>query len=480
MKRFLSIFLALTLILSACGTAFAHVGECDCGNVPVIFVRGFGEAIYENPESEDRVEIFGTIGDTAKNTIPQIVFGVMGLLTFNYDLFGKYAIEVADAMLEKLECDENGVPLYNTGTVPLEAPDYQTHLNEVSLLRCDEYEDKYTDNCYYFRYDWRLSPIDNAKLLDEYAKEVMEVTKHKSFSLAAHSQGNTVIASYLYLYGSENVEKVAFLSPAYQGVSLISSLLTKNIDVRGKADFLELFINAMLGEDQPAVSVLIKVLNKTNVIDGLLLWLDGVLDSQYDRIYDEYLSLAFGNLAGVWSFVTIDDFEKAKLNKFGENYTETEFTKKIDEYHYNVQKKLPEIIRTAMANGTEVMIVSGYNIPSIPVTTGDAIQSDMLICSEHMSIGATFAPVGKTFENGYVQATDCGHDHVSEDMIVDASTCAFPEITWFLKGVSHSDFPEGYVLFVNTFLTTEEQITVHTFKEFPQFLKPVGDKLVSI
>lgn len=480
MKRFISIFLVCAVIFSACSTAFASIGECDCGNTPVIFVRGFGEAIYENPESEDRVEVFSTIGDTAINNIPQLLLGVLGLLTHNYDLFGKYAIEVADEMLEKLECDENGEPLYNTGVLPQEAPDYQTHLNEISLLRCDEFEDKYTDNCYYFRYDWRMSPIDNAKLLNEYAEEVMEVTNHSSFSLACHSQGNTVVASYLYLYGSENVEKVAFLSPAYQGVSLISSLLTKEIDVQGKADSLELFVSAMLGEEQAGLATLIRILNKLNIIDGLLLWLDGVLDSQYDRIFDEYLTYSFGNLAGVWSFVTVEDYEKAKLNKFGENYTETEFIKKIDEYHYNVQKKLPEIIQSVMAQGTEVMICSGYNIASIPVTTGDAVHSDMLICSEHMSIGATFAPVGETFENGYTQAVDCGHDHVSSDLMIDASTCAFPEITWFFKGMDHNTFPEEYVLFINTFLTTEEQITVHSFEDYPQFLKPDGNEIVAI
>lgn len=479
MKRFISIFLAAAVIFSACSTAFANIGECDCGNTPVIYIRGFGETIYENPESEDRTDVFGTIGDTAKNSIPKIILGVLGLLTFNYDLFGKYAIEVADSMLEKLECDKNGVPLYNTGVKAQEEPDFQTHLGNYCEFEGNSV-DGVTDRCYYFRYDWRMSPIDNAKLLNEYAAKVMEVTKHNQVSFICHSQGNTIVASYLYLYGSENIDKVAFLSPAYQGVSLISSLFTEEINVRGKADELEYFINSMLGEDSPELTTVIRILNIVNIIDGLLWWLDGVLDSQYDRVFDEYLSDAFGNLAGVWSFVSVEDYEKAKLNKFGENYEETEFTKKIDEYHYNVQKKLVEIIQTAMNNGTEVIICAGYDISSIPVTTSQAEHSDMLINSKHMSIGATFAPVGKTFETGYVQAVNCGHDHVSGDCIVDASTCAFPEITWFFKGMDHNTFPADYIALINKFLSTQEQITVHSFEEYPQFLQPDGEQLITV
>lgn len=480
MKKFVSILLALTFVFSACGTAFANADNCDCGNTPVIFVRGFGETIYENPESENRVDIFSTVGDTAKAHIPQIMLAALGLFTFNYNLFGKYAIEVADSMLEKLECDENGVPLYNTGVMAQEAPVYETHLKEIPLFNCDELDEKYEDSCYYFTYDWRMSPLDNAKLLDEYVADVKEVTRHDKVSIVCHSQGNTVVASYLYLYGSENVEKIAFLSPAYQGVSLISSIMTKEVDVGGKADALELFMGAMTGEEVAGVSTFISILNKIKLLDPVLSLLDAMLDSQYDRVYDEYISEAFGNLAGVWAFVTVEDYENARLCKFGENPEETEFLKKIDEYHYNVQKKIVDILADTMLSGTEVIICAGYDISTIPVTTAPAGHSDMLIDSELMTLGATFAPIGETFEEGYVQKVHLNHDHISGDMMVDASTCTYPEITWFFKGMEHNTFPEGYVLFINKFLTTEDQITVHTFEEYPQFLKPVGDEIVAI
>lgn len=478
-KKFTSLVLTLVLVFSACSVAFANTDECTCGRTPVIYVRGMGEPIYENPEDGCEEEIFDTIGETAKNSVPELILGVLGLLTFNYDLFGKYAIEVADRMLEKLEFDENGMPLYNTGIEPMEAPDRETHFNDMPL--CDSDINGYTDSCYYFRYDWRVSPLDNARILNEYALEVMQVTKHSKVSFVCHSQGNTIMASYLYLFGNEHIDKIAFLSPAYQGVALISSIFTKDIDIGGNADAIELFVSAMTGGADSDIAKLMKFLNFINVLDGVVWWLDGVLDSQFDRIFEEYLSDAFGNLPGVWAFVTPDDYDTAKLNVFGENYTETDYTRKLDEYHYNVQQKLPELITNAMESGTEVIICSGYNIPVIPVNQHTEEHSDMLINTFHMSLGATTAPIGKTFENGYVQAVnDCGHNHVSPDMIVDASTCKFPEITWFFKGMDHVTYPEDYIYLINKFLDTPEQVTVHTFEEYPQFLEYNGQELTAV
>ena len=143
---------------------------------------------------------------------------------------------------------------------------------------------------------------------------------------------------------------------------------------------------------------------------------------------------------------------------------------KIIYYHDKVQVKLTDILQDAINNGTEIIICAGYGISSIPVSLTPAVHSDFLIDTEYMSIGATCAPLGETLGDGYKQATDCGHNHVSPDMLVDASTSAFPERTWFFKGLSHSDFPDEYEKFINVFLLSEEEITVGTYEEYPQFM----------
>ena len=54
--------------------------------------------------------------------------------------------------------------------------------------------------------------------------------------------------------------------------------------------------------------------------------------------------------------------------------------------------------------------------------------------------------------------------------MIDASTCSFPEITWFVKDMVHTWYTDGYDEFVYKLIYTEGQETVHTFDEYPQFL----------
>lgn len=43
-----------------------------------------------------------------------------------------------------------------------------------------------------------------------------------------------------------------------------------------------------------------------------------------------------------------------------------------------------------------------------------------------------------TLGDDYVQARDVGHNCLSEDGIIDASTCMLPENTWFIKNYGHA------------------------------------------
>lgn len=56
--------------------------------------------------------------------------------------------------------------------------------------------------------------------------------------LCAHSEGTCVAASYISLYGSKNIEKVVFLSGAFQGITLVGNLFTKNLDAKARQTHL--------------------------------------------------------------------------------------------------------------------------------------------------------------------------------------------------------------------------------------------------
>lgn len=468
MKKALSILLVFAIIFSLGTTVFANSQKCGCDMTPVVFVPGFGEPIYLNPYSEDSVSVFPPEGDAITNAVPDIIKAVLfGLLTGNFDTFGTYAIKAADTMLGPAACDKEGNPQVNTG-VEYEDPTVDTHKNTAFV------NDDSDDNGYFqYIYDWRLDPIENAKGLKEYIDKVKSLTGHDEIVLSAHSQGNTVIASYLHLYGSKDIEKLVFLSPAYQGLSLMGSLFAQEVSVLGKGDALADFLNGVMGyEDVKSqlITAVIKEINEIGTVDGILHYLQRLLDDQLDRVFAECLTDIMGTLPGVWAFVPDEYYETAKEKVFKGSDEYSVLIDKIDNYHYNVQTEIESILTKAKANGTDIVIAAGYNISSIPVAAADEAHSDFLIDTEYMSLGAVCAPYGETLGENYKQKkTDCGHNHVSPDGIIDASTCLFPESTWFIKNNPHNSFSEGYCEFIEWAVRYDGQPTVHSNEKYPQF-----------
>ena len=66
-----------------------------------------------------------------------------------------------------------------------------------------------------------------------------------------------------------------------------------------------------------------------------------------------------------------------------------------------------------------------------------------------------------------------GHNHLSPDGVVDASTCRFPENTWFIAGLYHDDFNLGeWPARLGLWLIEGgAKGTVHSKAAYPQFTK---------
>lgn len=53
--------------------------------------------------------------------------------------------------------------------------------------------------------------------------------------------------------------------------------------------------------------------------------------------------------------------------------------------------------------------------------------------------------------------------YISPDRKVDASTCLFPDYTWFFKGVPHGYYTREETNLIMTVIDAEEQITVNDY-----------------
>lgn len=472
MKKVLSLILVFVLVFSVSATTLAASEKCNCGKTPVVYIQGFGEALLLDADSEDAVSVFPPSGNAIMKGIPDILKALAVAVIANDDKgFADNAMSAVEKMLGDMACDEKGNSVYNVSFEPDEMDGAEQHI----------YGNPFSDpdGSYHFIYDWRLDPIFNAKELDKFIEAVKELTGHDEVSLMAHSQGNTIVAAYLELFGSDGIEKIAFLSPAFKGLSLLGSLYANKASIRDKGDEFADLIRGAMGTDPAGdlLAAIVSSLDDIGIAGGLLDWAQTLLDKQLERILQECLVDLFGTMPGTWAFVPDEYYEDAKATMFCGNEKYDELVEKLDYYHYNVQNEVENIIQDAMDNGVEVIISLGYGISTIPVPAGAAEQADMLIDVEYMSIGATCAsPFGTTFSEDYKQAEYCsGHNHVSPDLTVDASTCAFPEITWFVRDQTHSEFSDGYGEFLNWAMLYDGQPTVHTDEKYPQFMVRTED-----
>ena len=328
------------------------------------------------------------------------------------------------------------------------------------------------DHVYYFNYDWRLDPMDHAKELRGYVERAKRETGHDQVNLIGSSMGGTIIAAYLSQYGSEDIDNYTMLSSAFTGTTIVGDLFTGKIEFH--KDALIRILKEVAG--QQAVNVLLDALDKAGVIDILLPVLDELVVNLKDRVYDEVFQDTFVTMPGIWDLVALEDYEDAKAYLLDPE-ADAQLIARIDDYHYQVQAKLPELFRAAMAKGMKINIVSHYNLQGVPLTPSYREQNDNVIDTKYTSGYATCAFLDETLPADYQQKNtfcqDASHNHLSGDRVIDASTCLLPEQTWFLKDLKHV----GYIYdtqvmdFILWLCLSDSQRTVQEAGDYSQFMR---------
>ena len=77
--------------------------------------------------------------------------------------------------------------------------------------------------------------------------------------------------------------------------------------------------------------------------------------------------------------------------------------------------------------------------------------------------------MGKTLSEEYLSDKD--PKYISPDKQVDASTCLFPEKTWFINCLKHSSYHDSLDELSDIILYSSEEVTVDTLEKYPRFLK---------
>ncbi len=466
MKKFIktsiSLLLVLVLSFSVVLQTAAASESCQCGEEPIIYVAALGSAtLYQNAGTEDEKVIFRPETMTYVTLIAKLLPSVAALLiTKDYDAFADALIPAVGDVFGPLANAENGDSTADI-TTKEELPTDPTHT---------------LDHNFYFGYDFRADPLVVAKDLDKYIDHIRELTGHDKVRLRASSMGGVITMAYFEQFGCEKIKSVIFQNCPISGTAVAGDLFCGRVEInqeslyRYGATALPLIMDEGLAS---FLMVLINILKYSGVLGTLIDAVNRVVDNCADRVFDELLVPVFKANCGIWSFVPDEYYNDAKAYMLGDN-PNAELEARIDYYHYNVQCKADEILNGVLESGVPVMILAAWDVQRTPLVPTWHNDSDGTVDLKYSSVGATVAPLGESLGEGYTQKVNDGHDHISPDNHIDASTCALPENTWFAKDMVHCTTHDGHGELYRWFFENDnnpEILNVHSNPDYPQFLQ---------
>lgn len=466
MKKFLSVFLVMTMLFAVMAPAASAVAVPQAGKTPIIYIRGNGEQIYAADGVTPIVASFedlGLEGDASnsdsgidKDTIVETAVNILkpfvmeGLIFDQWDNYGKVLYEEIAPLFVDAGLDYNGNPLNGTriGIKELEASE--------NMAKSRWYFD--INQAYQFCYDWRLSPYDEETLkrLHEYVGTVMRVTGSTQVSLYARCLGGSLLSAYIDTYGKEgHIKNVMFSDVLSNEATFISKAFSGQIEFdakmieryAGQLDYCGKNVSNGVGFVfgdllYEIVFQSMSFFNQVEITDSLL---DGV-ESLYERLYKALVpalchAMGFATQVNNWSCVAEEDMDTALDLMFGVEGTETRemyagLIEKIQKYRGKISSNLTGFYDRAKANGIHIGFLGKYGYLNAPLTVDSDLLSDSLVSLEHATMGATCAKIGKKLTDE--QLANSIDKYVSPDKQVDLTTCYSPDTTWIFKNTHHN------------------------------------------
>ena len=458
-QRTLSLLLCLALLGAACAfdaqAAGTNAKTCACGEIPRVYVPGIGDSPlylhYGTPEQTE-VGVVDTEGLQAQ-ILPIIKNAVAG---HGWEKAGGALAALVNGLLGHLQVDEQG-----NSVLPISAH-----------AEFDKAQDHRQKHDYRFDYDWRLDPMQNAVQLNQFIKEVRAGTGHKQVILRDACEGSLIAMAYFAQFGAGSIEHYIANVGAFNGLTLIGELFTGNVEI-GYRQVMEYLrqLGHYYGPDDGFMALfapLADLLDSTGLAVPLIFALRQLIVKPQDTLYAEALIPLCGQWPALWGFVPDEYYEDAKTFMFGSDPKYKDFIKLIDNFHYKAGPGMADKIIAGINKKIKVSIIAAYGNAPMPFTQEGGYDTDGLIDTARESCGAATAGVGRTFPEGYRQRINDGHNHVSADRRIDASTCLLPEQTWFYKNTVH--FFGGHGALIDFLARSKKQPTVFDNPEFPQFM----------
>lgn len=473
MKKIISFALAVLLVVTGTVGSFALIQfpvdiKGEISDYPVVFVPGYGGAwlmLGDDPETAIPAWNGVTFDDLLSNVLNRIgeVALAIGAMPFdNADRIARIAAEELKHTWPYIACNPDGTSVYDLKpyyTGAAETNDKYIHENDTEYMLYEReisamlanYIDE--ENIFNFSPDFRLGAEYNADRLNEYIQSVKEFTGKDKVNIFGLSHGGQVTATYLALYGDRgDVDNAVLSSPAIGGAALAYDLLSGNAHL-DEVTLIKMIEVGFFKEE--TYEWLVKAINL------------GFIDDIFNALVP-YLADTMGYWPSIWDFVPVEHYEEMK-EKYLSDPACAPLIEQSDRFHYEILPTMGEKFNELNANGSHISIITGCGDPAV---SGSQINSDAII-PVNSATGATCAPYGERFPDGYKQINDCsGKYKVSPAMDIDASTCYLPDATWFADGNFHAWTYWTPATRSLTFelLMTDRITDVYSDPDFPQFI----------
>ena len=485
MKRFISLTLAITLLLlcavpgnAAAVTPAQTAAEPQSEKLPLIIVRGMDAddliVDYGNGETGPPIKPIET-GDVVKTILKAIG---TGLIHFSFDKGFDVVLDYANSILANLACDKTGTPVRNAAipTYPLSVGHYEklmtsTDYSEGNMVKAS-IEQFGADYTYYFAYDWRVDPLENADGIAALIDQARADRNCAKVNLVCASLGGVQTVAYLTKYGYEKLNKIVFVSSTFYGSYFATDLFNGDLALDGETLYNAVAVDP---DEDKVVSVLLKMLYKTGVFNTIAKIGNHIISRVKDSVYDKVLVNKMGYIPSYWALVLPEHYNSAIETMFGDDPAgNAEFIAKTDELQQMMAGR-DALLREAAAAGVAIAVIAGYNKGSIPVGNNGGANGDGTLETALMAGGAAAANFGKTLGSGYVPADPAC---LSPDRIVDTSACLFPASTWLVKDAPHVGCRYGstYSAFLFWLLNYNGQPKVTSNPAFPRFMQTNGNQ----
>lgn len=479
MKKITALFLAVLMLCSAFICPVSAAADEKHEKCPVVFIAGSSVPICDS-EGNKISTGFDVLGDEDNGnyskeeiigTVMKILlpFFMEGLPEDKWDKYGEAVYEELAPIWDETQLDCNGNAKYGTGVSAKEI----AYWDNVAATQNKGADGTFGVRDYDFRYDWRLSPYELADRLHLYIEAIRKTTGCAQVALVGRCLGGNIIVAYLEKYGSYGYVKKILLDQV-----LVNGSATINDSFSGKIDFSDKHAQVYLaqteyfgkngaGFDISGVNDLFVEIAQRSYdlltqlgVTGTVL---GDVKALYDRLYTALmpsmlLAMGIGTWLGYWTTLYPKDVDAAVDLMFGEEGSarRTEYAGLISKIEYLKEHLIgvrPQLFeKFAYEYGVEIGSLVSYGLANAPIVEHHDELGDAVVGVADASLGATTAGLFTTLSQTYIdERTALGYgDYISPDGKIDASTCMFPETTWFIKN-KHHDYYSAFLAMAEYF-----------------------------